>query len=63
MNALALASGVTLGVTGADISEIYDNIKALEAAGNRNLVIDCTGANAKQTFANAVMARRGSLKD
>ena len=63
MNALALSSGVTLGVTGADISEIYDNIKALEAAGNRNLVIDCTGANAKQTFANAVMARRGSLKD
>ena len=63
MNAVATAAGVTLGVTGADISEIYDNIKALEGKGNKNLIIDCTGADAKQTFANAVMVRRGNLKD
>ena len=63
MNAAATAAGVTLGVTGADISEIYDNIKALEGKGNKNLIIDCTGADAKQTFANAVMVRRGNLKD
>jgi len=63
MNAAATAAGVTLGVTGADMNEIYDNIKTLEGKGNKNLVIDCTGADAKQTFANAVMVRRGNLKD
>ena len=63
MNAVATAAGVTLGVTGADISEIYDNIKALEGKGNKNLIIDCTGKDAKETFANAVMVRRGNLKD
>ena len=63
MNAVATAAGVTLGVGGADISEIYDTIKLLEGKGNKNLIIDCTGADAKQTFANAVMVRRGNLKD
>jgi acetyl-CoA decarbonylase/synthase complex subunit gamma len=63
MNAVATAAGVTLGVTGADISEIYDTVKLLEGKGNKNLIIDCTGADAKQTFANAVMVRRGNLKD
>ena len=63
MNAAATAAGVTLGVIGTDIGEIYDTVKALEGKGNKNLVIDCTGADAKQTFANAVMVRRGNLKD
>lgn len=63
MNAVATAAGVTLGVTGADISEIYDNIKALEGKGNKNLIVDCTGKDAKETFANAVLVRRGNLKD
>ena len=63
MNAAATGAGVTLGVCGADMNEIYDNIKALEGKGNKNLVIDCTGADAKQTFANAVMGRRGNLTD
>ena len=63
MNAVATAAGVTLGVTGENISEIYDNIKALEGKGNKNLIVDCTGKDAKETFANAVMVRRGNLKD
>ena len=63
MNAVATAAGVTLGVTGSDISEIYDNIKALEGKGNKNLIVDCTGKDAKETFANAVLVRRGNLKD
>ena len=54
---------LTLGVTGSDISEIYDNIKALEGKGNKNLIVDCTGKDAKETFANAVLVRRGNLKD
>ena len=63
MNAVATAAGVTLGVTGEGISGIYDNIKALEGKGNKNLVIDCTGKDAKETFANAVLVRRSNLKD
>ena len=63
MNAVATAAGVTLGVTGADINEIYDNVKALEGKGNKNLIIDCTGKTAKETFANAVQVRRSNLKD
>ena len=63
MNAVATEAGVVLGVTGADISEIYDNVKALEAKGNKKLVIDVTGKTAKETFANAVLVRRTNIKD
>ena len=63
MSAIATAAGVTLGVGGASIEEIYDTVKALEAAGNKNLVIDVTGADAKETLKNAVLVRRTALKD
>ena len=63
MNAAAVEAGVTLGVGGDGISGIYDNVKALEGKGNKNLIIDCTGKDAKETFANAVLVRRGNLKD
>ena len=63
MNALATANGVALGVTGATIEELYDTVAALEKAGNKNLVIDVTGADAKATLANAVIVRRTALKD
>ena len=63
MNAVATAAGVVLGVCGENISDIYDTVKALEGKGNKNLIIDCTGKDAKETFANAVMVRRGNLKD
>lgn len=63
MNALAVNAGVPLGVGGGALGAIYENIKALEAMGNKNLVIDCTGANARETFSNAVLARRTNLAD
>ena len=63
MSDAAMAAGAVLGVTGADVSEIHECAKALEARGNRNLIIDCTGDSAKRTFANAVQVRRGNLKD
>ncbi|MBQ8971667.1 MAG: acetyl-CoA decarbonylase/synthase complex subunit gamma [Clostridia bacterium] len=63
LNAVATEAKVTLGVGGGNISDIYDNIKALEGKGNKNLVIDVTGANIKDTYANAVLVRRGNLKD
>ena len=62
MNAVATEAGVALGVWAENISDLYDTVKKLEAAGNKNLVLDVTGANAKETLANAVNVRRTALK-
>ena len=62
MSALATKAGVTLGVWAENISDLYDTVKKLEAAGNKNLVLDVTGKNAKETLANAVLVRRTALK-
>ena len=63
MNELATAKGVALGVWAANISDLYDTVKALEGKGNKNLVLDVTGATAKETLANAVLVRRTAIKD
>ena len=63
MSALAVETGVVLGVKGADLAEIHDTVAALEKLENKNLVIDVTGATIKETFANAVLVRRTALKD
>lgn len=63
MNAVATAAGVVLGVGGANLSEIHDTVEKLEGLGNKNLVIDVTGENVKDTFANAVQLRKAALKD
>ena len=62
MSALATKAGVALGVSAANISDLYDLVKKLEAAGNKNLVLDVTAATAKETLANAVLVRRTALK-
>ena len=62
MNALATEAGVVLGVWASNISDLYDTVKNLENAGNKNLVLDVTGATAKETLANAVLVRRTALK-
>ena len=63
MNAVATEAGVTLGVWAENISDLYDTVKKLEATGNKNLVLDVTGATAKETLANAVLVRRTAIKD
>ena len=62
MNAVATEAGVALGVWAENISDLYDTVKNLEAAGNKNLVLDVTGKTAKETLANAVNVRRTALK-
>jgi acetyl-CoA decarbonylase/synthase complex subunit gamma len=62
-NKIAVEAGVVLGVGGKSLDSIYDTVLKLEAAGNKNLVIDATGASIKETFANAVQIRRSALKD
>lgn len=63
MSAIATEAGVTLGVHADSLSELHDLIAKLEAAGNKNLIIDVTGKNVKETFANTVLVRRTALKD
>ena len=63
MNEVAKAADVVLGVGGANLDEIYDTVAVLEKAGNKNLVIDATGASLKETYGNAVQIRRAALKD
>ncbi len=63
MNELATAKGVVLGVWAENISDLYDTVKALEAKGNKNLILDVTGKTAKETLANAVLVRRTAIKD
>ena len=63
MNEVAKENGVVLGVWAESISDLYDTVKKLEAAGNKNLVLDVTGKTAKETLANAVLVRRTALKD
>lgn len=63
MNAVATEAGVVLGVYAENLSDLYDTVKKLEAAGNKNLVLDVTGKTAKETLANAVLVRRTAIKD
>ena len=63
MSAVATEAGVVLGVSGKDLNELYDTTAALEKLGNKNLVLDTTGADIKETFANTVQVRRAALKD
>ena len=58
-----VAGKVTLGVWAENLSDLYDTVKKLEAKGNKNLVLDVTGATAKETLKNAVLVRRTALKD
>lgn len=63
MNKIAVDAGVVLGVSGANLSEIYDTLTALEGLGNKNLVVDVTAATVKETYANAVQLRKAAIKD
>jgi len=62
MNALAKKAGVPLGVWAPSLEALYDTVKKLEAAGNKNLVLDITADTPKATLRNAVLVRRTALK-
>ncbi len=63
MNALATEAGVVLGVSAPSLEALYDTVQKLEAAGNKNLMLNATGATIKETYRNAVLIRRTALKD
>jgi len=63
MSTVAKEAGVVLGVSGADLNELYDTVAALEKLDNKELVLDVTGNSIKEAYANAVQVRRAALKD
>jgi acetyl-CoA decarbonylase/synthase complex subunit gamma len=62
LSAIAQAAGIALCVGGANIDEAYDLVAELEKAGNKELVVDVTAGNLKETFAAAVQLRRAAIK-
>lgn len=62
MNA-AVGGKAVLGVGGASLAELYDTVEKLEKSGNKKLIIDVTASSIKETFANAVLARRSAIRD
>ena len=63
MSELAVKAGVILGVSGSTPDALYDTVRAIEALGNKDLVIDTTFSTVKETFAATVQFRRASIKD
>ena len=63
MSELAVKYGAALGVSGKTLDSLYDTVAALEALGNKNLVIDVGSVSIKDAFARTVQIRRAALKD
>ncbi len=57
------ADNLVLGVQGANLEELYTTVQAMEAADYKELIIDVTAENVKDTFVNAVQVRRIALKE
>jgi len=60
---LAKKYNAALGVSGKDIDELYDTVAAVEKTGFKDIVMDVTMANIKDTYAAAIMLRRAAIKD
>ena len=64
MSALAKGAKALLGVRGADPGGAPRHVvEKLEAAGNKDLILDVGEASIKDAYANAVQIRRAALKD
>ncbi|MDR0877575.1 MAG: acetyl-CoA decarbonylase/synthase complex subunit gamma [Treponema sp.] len=63
MSDLAVKYSVVLGVTGKTLDSLHDTVAAIEALGNKNLIIDVGAESIKDAFAKAVQIRRAALKD
>ncbi len=63
MSAVAVEAKVLLGVRAGSLEALHSVVEKLEAAGNKNLILDVTGESVKDAYANAVQVRRAALKD
>ena len=63
MSAVAAGAKALLGVRAGSLEELHGVVEKLEAAGNKNLILDVGEASVKDAYANAVQIRRAALKD
>jgi acetyl-CoA decarbonylase/synthase complex subunit gamma len=61
MSKIATDAGILLGVRAATLDALYDTVQKLEAAGNKELVLDVGTKSIKDAFNNAVEIRRTAL--
>ena len=62
MNAAANEAKAVLAVSGESLEQLHDTAAALEKLGNKNFILNTTGATVKETFRNTVEVRRGAIK-
>ena len=63
MSALAKGAKVLLGVRAESLEQLHQVVEKLEAAGNKDLILDVGEASIKDAYANAIQIRRAALKD
>ncbi|WP_244060386.1 hypothetical protein, partial [Staphylococcus aureus] len=50
-------------VKAGSLEELYETVELIQAAGYKELVLDVTGENIKDTYTNAIQVRRIALKE
>ena len=63
MSAIAAGAKALLGVRAESLEQLHEVVEKLEAAGNKNLILDVSRASVKEAYSDAVQIRRAALKD
>ncbi len=63
MSAVAAGAKALLGVRADSLEALHEVVEKLEAAGNKNLILEVSTASVKEAYADAVQIRRAALKD
>ena len=63
MSAVATGVKALLGVRADNLEALHEVVEKLEAAGNKNLILEVSGSSVKEAYAQAVQIRRAALKD
>lgn len=54
---------LALGLKATSLEALYETVELIQKAGYKELILDVTGENIKETFTNAVQVRRIALKE
>ena len=54
---------LALGLKAASLEDLYSTVELVQKAGYKELILDVTGENIKDTYVNAVQVRRIALKE
>ena len=56
-------SNLALGVKANNLEELYSTVENIQKSGYKELLLDVTGENIKDTYTNAIQVRRIALKE